>query len=317
MSSTQHTQSADLPAFSSAPTPSAKPAIVPKSVAPEEASTVTSRSPSPKAPAVRRIPFSEYRNRKRVQGFQPKVVPLPATTGGSIAPLLGLAASTATTRVLRRTPPTGPKADRERRVPVSPRIASAAPAAQTPGWPPPKRPPSTATEGGEIDPSRPSSPLTKSVPGQAPGGWEETPKQPRAFKRNGPSATDSASPASSAVSLDDLGGGYRPRGPPSWNRAPDRDEIGEWSGWEQRDRDRDRDWAARTHQPDGSRRSPYQSPELVPENFVYTTTSPPAAIPMREGDIPYSREVEIEPLEGTGSGEARIIVGTRLLTATS
>lgn len=50
----------------------------------------------------------------------------------------------------------------------------------------------------------------------------------------------------------------------------------------------------------------------VPENFVHAMPLPPAG-----KVIPYPREAKIEPLEGTGSGEARIIAGTRLLTATS
>ena len=76
------------------PTLTAKIAITPKSVALEEAPTASARQPSPpKAPSVRRIPFSEYKNRKREQGIQPKLVSLPEITGGSIAPLLGLAAS--------------------------------------------------------------------------------------------------------------------------------------------------------------------------------------------------------------------------------
>ena len=398
-----------------APTPSTKTA--------EEAPTMVPRQSSPKAPPVRRIPYSEYRNRKREQGVQPKVVPLPETTGGSIAPLLGLAASTPvqtptnttsplngpyssvlststasamsglgafmsggsttsigeptpvplpkkdpltclprpsarvptppsligasammpapsstlslvnsgssnqtstdprlrplspvalptvstksnghssmtptsipivspvlpaptvplvrsnTTPMLRRTPPTGPKADRERRPPVSPRTA---PAAQTPGRPPPKLPPSTPKEDGEIDPSRPSSPLAKPIPGRLSRGWEETPKQPRAFKRNGPNAAGSVSPASPAVSRDDLGsgpsransgwrggrgghpptgpralrengtlrsntvgGGYGPRGSHDRDWDPERDRDAGWRDRERRDRDRDREW---------------------------------------------------------------------------
>jgi hypothetical protein len=72
---------------------------------------------------------------------------------------------------------------------------------------PPKLAPPTPKEDGEIDPSRPSSPLAKPIPRQVPRGWEETPKQPRAFKLNGPNATGSASPASPAVSRDGHGSG--------------------------------------------------------------------------------------------------------------
>lgn len=397
-----------------------------KSAATEESPASAPRRSSPKAPSVRRIPFSEYKNRKREQGIQPKMVSLPETTGGSIAPLLGLAASTPVqtpttatsplsgpyssvlstpsamsglgpfmagvstipigelnvpppkkevltsvprpsagdpmlpslvrasattpaptpalsvvtsssnvpisadprlrptppvatptvptapnghssmtptsavpavpsvppapivspvrpnaTPVLQRTPPTGPKADRERRPPISPRTAHAAPATQTPGRPP-KLAPTTPKEDGEIDPSRPSSPLAKPVPRQVPRGREETPKQPRAFKINGPTVTGSASPASPAVSRDSLGpgpsrsntgntgwrggrGGHPPTGPRALreNGPPRSNTVGggygsrglhdrDWDlererdvGWrerDRRDRDRDRDW---------------------------------------------------------------------------
>jgi hypothetical protein len=77
------------------PTPTTKSAIAPKSATLDEAPKAAVRQASPpKAPSVRRIPFSEYKNRKREQGIQPKTVSLPEMTGGSIAPLLGLAAST-------------------------------------------------------------------------------------------------------------------------------------------------------------------------------------------------------------------------------
>ena len=396
------------------PTHTAKTVIAPKPVTLEEAPTAAARPPSPpKAPSVRRITFAEYKNWKREQGIRPKTVSLPEITGGSIAPLLGLAASTpiqmptsttgplsgpyssvlctpsamsglgpfmtgstnpigeptpvppikkdvltSLTRssagdptspslispsaaipapipalslvnlgpssqisadprlrqispvttpatstkpnehssvtptavpaipsvqpaaiVLRRTPPTGPKADRERRLPISPRTAPALPTAQTPARPPPKPAPPTTKEDGEIDPSRPSSPLAKPIPRQVPRNWEETPKQPRAFKLNGPNATGSASPASPAVSRDShgsgpsranpgwrggrgghpptgpralrengpprsntVGGGYGPRGPHDRDWDPDRDRD---AGWRERERDRrerDRDW---------------------------------------------------------------------------
>ena len=404
------------------PTPTAVTAIAPKSVALEEAPTTVARQPSPpKAPHVRRIPFSEYKNRKREQGIQPKMVSLPEITGGSIAPLLGLATTPvqtpttttgslsgpyssvlstpsamsglgpfmtggsttpigeanpvlpkkdiptsltrfstgdptspslispsvampapapalplvssgpstqisadprlrpispvaalavpmkpnghssmapavvpavpsvqqptptaplrACTTVLRRTPPTGPKADRERRLPNSPHTAPVAPTAQTSVRPPPKLVPPTTKEDGEIDPSRPSSPLAIPIPRQVPRGWEEAPKQPRAFKLNGPNATGSASPASPAVSRDGhssgpsranagwrggrgghpptgpralrengpsrsntVGGGYGPRGPHERDWDPDRDRDAGWRERDRRDRDRDRDW---------------------------------------------------------------------------
>ena len=406
-----------------APTTTAKTAIAPKSVALEEAPTASARQPSPpKAPSVRRIPFSEYKNRKREQGIQSKLVSLPEITGGSIAPLLGLAATApiltpttttgslsgpyssvlstpsamsglgpfmtggsttpineqnttsplapkkevltsltrlntgdpvppslvsppvampalppvlslvnsgsssqisadprlrpisppgalmkpnghssmipavvpsipsvpsvqpattvpvaraCTTPVLRRTPPTGPKADRERRPAISPRTAPVAPTVQTAGRPPPKMVPATK-EDGEIDPSRPSSPLATPIPKR---GWEETPKQPRAFKLNGPNATGSASPASPAVSRDGhgsvpsranagwrggrgghpptgpralrengpprsntVGGGYGPRGLHDRDWDPDRERDAGWRERDRRDRDRDREW---------------------------------------------------------------------------
>ena len=405
------------------PTPTAKTVIAPKSVALEEAPTASTRQPSPpKAPSVRRIPFSEYKNRKREQGIQSKKVPLPEITGGSIAPLLGPAASApiltpttttsslsgayssvlstpsamsglgpfmiggsttpiseptptsppkkdiltsltrlstgdpvppslvspsvampalspalsvvnsgsssqisadprlrptspvaapgvltkpnghssiipavvpsvpsvqpattvavgraSTTPVLRRTPPTGPKADRERRPPISPRTAPVAPTVQTSGRPPPKLVPPTTKEDGEIDPSRPSSPLATPISKR---GWEEAPKQPRAFnKLNGPNATGSASPASPAVSRDGhgsgpsrantgwrggrgghpptgpralrengpprsntVGGGYGPRGPHDRDWEPDRERDAGWRERDRRDRDRDREW---------------------------------------------------------------------------
>ena len=415
----------------STPTPAAKTAMPPKSLALEEAPTAAARQPSPpKAPSVRRIPFSEYKNRKKEQGIKSKTMTLPEITGGSIAPLLGLAASTpiqtpttatgslsgpyssvlstpsamsglgpfmtggstpiseptpvpppkkdvlpsltrldtgdlvppsvvspsvampvlapalslvnsgasssqisadprlrpispvatpgagvpmklnghssmipavvpsapsvpsaqpattaplvraCTTPVLRRTPPTGPKADRERRLPISPRTAPAAPTAQTSARPPPKLVPLTTKEDGEIDPSRPSSPLSTPVSRQVARGWEEAPKQPRAFKLNGPNATGSASPASPAVSRDGhgsgpgrtnagwrggrgghpptgpralrengpsrsntVGGGYGPRGPHDRDWEPDRDRDAGWRGErDRRDRDRERDW---------------------------------------------------------------------------
>ena len=62
---------------------------------------------------------------------------------------------------------------------------------------------------------------------------------------------------------------------------------------------------------------PNPTPAPVLENFVHATPLPPATTRMRAEDIPYPREAEIEPLEGTGSGEARTVVGTRLLTTTS
>jgi hypothetical protein len=405
------------------PTPTTKSAIAPKSATLDEAPKAAVRQASPpKAPSVRRIPFSEYKNRKREQGIQPKTVSLPEITGGSIAPLLGLAASTplqtpttttgplsgpyssvlstpsamsglgpfmtggsttpigeptpvppkkdiftsltrlstgdptppslispsgvmppptpalslvnsgsssqisadprlrpvspvaalvvpmkpnghssmapavvpivpsvqpaptaplraSTTPVLRRTPPTGPKADRERRPPISPRTAPAAPTPQTSARPPPKLMPPTTKEDGEIDPSRPSSPLATPISRQVPRGWEETPKQPRAFKLNGPNTTGSASPASPAVSRDGhssgpgranagwrggrgghpptgpralrengpsrsnaVGGGYGPRGPHDRDWEPDRDRDAGWRERDRRDRDRDREW---------------------------------------------------------------------------
>ena len=403
------------------PTPTVVTAIAPKSMALEEAPTRVARQPSPpKAPPVRRIPFSEYKNRKREQGIQPKMVSLPEITGGSIAPLLGLAATPvqtpttttsslsgtyssvlstpsamsglgpfmtgssttpigeanpvlpkkdnpasltrfsagdptspslispsvampaptpalshvnsglssqisgdprlrptspvatlvipmkpnghssmapavvpavppvqptptaplrASTAVLRRTPPTGPKADRERRLPNSPRTTPVAPTVLTSARPPPKLVPPTTKEDGEIDPSRPSSPLATPIPRQGPRGWEEAPKQPRAFKLNGPNATGSASPASPAVSRDGhssgpsranagwrggrgghpptgpralrengpsrsntVGGGYGPRGPHDRDWDPDRDRDAGWRERDRRDRDRDREW---------------------------------------------------------------------------
>jgi hypothetical protein len=66
--------------------------------------TITASS-GPRAPFVRRIPFSEYKNRKREQGILPKIVPLPEITGESIGPVFGYATS-----VLIQTPnmTTGP-----------------------------------------------------------------------------------------------------------------------------------------------------------------------------------------------------------------
>jgi len=416
-----------IPPTTTEPTPTltAKTAIAPKSVALEEAPTAAAaaRQPSPpKAPSVRRIPFSEYKNRKREQGIQPKMVSLPEITGGSIAPLLGLAASTpiqtpttttgslsgpyssvlstpsamsglgpfmtggsttpiseptpvlpkkdtltsltrlsvgdptppslmsppgtipaptpalslvnsgssgqisidprlrpispvtglgvpmkpnghssvvptiipavpsvqpaptaplraSTTPALRRTPPTGPKADRERRHPISPRMTPATPTAPILARPAPKLVAPTTKEDGEIDPSRPSSPLATPISRQVPRGREEAPKQPRAFKLNGPNGTGSASPASPAVSRDGhssgpgranagwrggrgghpptgpralrengpsrsntVGGGYGPRGPHDRDWDADRERDTGWRERDRRDRDRDRDW---------------------------------------------------------------------------
>ena len=402
-------------------------APAPKPVAQEGTPTVAPRQPSPpKAPSVRRITFSEYKNRIKEKGFQSKVVTLPETTGGSIAPLLGPAASTPvqtpttttgplsglylsalstqsamsglgpfmgggsmtpigestpvpppkkdelpsiprpsagdpttpsiigssatippplsilspvhsssgnqisidprlrsmtpvatptvstkpnghssvtpaaavhavssvpptptlhlvrsnTTPGLRRSPPTGPKADRERRMPPSPHTVPTVPPAQTSGRPPPKLAPPTPKEDGEIDPSRPNSPLAKSASRQVPRGWEETPKQPRAFKLHGSSATGSASPASPVVSRESInsgpsrtntgwrggrgghpptgpralrenglprsntvGGGYGSRGPHDREWDPERDRDAGWRDRDRRDRgDRDREW---------------------------------------------------------------------------
>ena len=78
---------------SSRPPANTEPASTSSAKTAEEAPAVAPRQPSPKAPPIRRISYLEYKNRKREQGLQLKVVPLPEATSGSIAPLLGLAAS--------------------------------------------------------------------------------------------------------------------------------------------------------------------------------------------------------------------------------